>query len=365
MSSGDPAIVVPLSIQALTEDVVWLGDAAPLDRRAEVSLGDTFAKLLPADCVDLFACQAATERLCIYRLRDVLLDAWIMILLSGRQPISETVYLAYQKERDFAAVRPLELQPTDAARHYIIGATRARYNYYHWMVQSLPAIDWGLRCLRHPDVALALPPLLPWQEATLALLGHADVPRLTLGVREHYALAIAEFSEFLGPRLPGIVSQAAAATYGRLRQAVAPAPDGADEIYVARTDAANRIAVNEAALIALLDRQGVSIVVPGTLPVTKQIALFRRARLVIGGHGAGLSNIIGCEPGSHVYELLPSAYPNHCFNRLAQACALHYWGDVFPSEAGGADPHERKWQIDLDVVAARLDVIRARMAAEA
>ena len=309
---------------------------------SQVSLGDSFARLLPADIVELFNRRPATEPVRIFRLRNVLLDAWVMVLFKGRRPIPETLFLINQAERDFAMQRPLELELTDASRHYILGATRAHHNYYHWMVQSLPAIDWGLRCRRDDSVALALPALQPWQEQTLALLGHAGVPRLTLGVREHYPLASVEFSEFLSGRLPGIVSNAAAATYGRLRQAVAPAADGATEIYVARTDATNRVAVNEAELIAMLEREGVRIVVPGTLPVSRQIALFRKASLVIGAHGAGLSNIMACEAGTAVYELLPSHYPNICFNRLAQACGLHYWGDVFPSDAGGgrsAGPH--------------------------
>jgi capsular polysaccharide biosynthesis protein len=106
-------------------------------------------------------------------------------------------------------------------------------------------------------------------------------------------------------------------------------------------------------------------VVPGTLPVTRQLAIFRAASLVIGPHGAGLSNIMGCEPGTHVYELVPSHYPNICFNRLAQDCGLHYWGDVFPGEAGEASPQLRSWRIDLDIVAARLDAIRARIASDA
>jgi capsular polysaccharide biosynthesis protein len=92
--------------------------------------------------------------------------------------------------------------------------------------------------------------------------------------------------------------------------------------------------------------------------------LFRRARLVIAPHGAGLTNIVACEPGTHVYELLPGAYDNYCYCRLAQACGLHYWCDVFPGEAADdAEPQERSWRADLDDVARTLGNIRARMIA--
>jgi len=349
------------SIHVLAKEVVTLERAAPLAADVEVMLGDSFVRLLPPDIVRNFARFAATEEMRIFRLRDVTLDVSMMALFTGRQPIRETMYLLTQKDYDFALVKPLEPEPTNHTQHYIVAANISVRDYYHWMIQSLPAIDWGVRRSRHNNIALAVPPLLPWQVEALALLGLAGLPRLTLRPYAHYALDSAEYAEFLGARMDRIASHRAAETYARLRQAVAPDPDGADAIYVARTDATRRVALNEDALIAMLERQGVRTIVPGAMPVTRQLATFRRARLVIGPHGAGLSNLIACEPGTHVYELLPSHYPNHCYNHLAQSCRLRYWGDVFPAEPGEGDPHKRNWCIDLDVVATRLDEIRQRM----
>ena len=119
---------------------------------------------------------------------------------------------------------------------------------------------------------------------------------------------------------------------------------------------------NEAELIELLQRQGVRIIVPGTLPVVEQIAAFRAARLVIGPHGAGLSNLVFCRSGSFVYELLPRHYAHVAFNRVAQAAELNYAADLFES-AGAGRPHERPWRIDIGLFAERLDAIRARIAA--
>jgi capsular polysaccharide biosynthesis protein len=360
-----PAVASLPAIADLAREVVWLEREELLGAEPEVSLGESFANLLKPEDAEHFVRQTATKPMRTYRLRDVVLDASMMALFSGREPIQETLYLMTPGDYEYARVKPLHPEPTDPSRHYILGCNVSSHNYFHWMTQSLPAIDWGLRNRRHPNVALALPPLQPWQEESLALLGHADTPRLTLQSSRHYWLASAEYAEFLGDRMVQATSRAATATYSRLREAVAPAPDGGSEIYVARTDATNRVMANEDELIAMLERQGVRIVVPGELPVTRQIAIFRGASLVIGPHGAGLSNIMGCEPGIHVYEFVPSHYPNFCFNRLAQSCGLHYWGDVFPSEAGDGNPHHRTWRVDLKVVAARLDVIRTRIAAAA
>ncbi|HTW71459.1 MAG TPA: glycosyltransferase 61 family protein [Acetobacteraceae bacterium] len=354
-------------IEMLAEEVVVLEHAAPVEIDLEVSPGRSFQRLLSPENVADFDRVETTGDMRIFRLRNVVLDTSTMMLFSGHRPLRETLYLMNQGDFDYARVKPLHPEATNAATHYIVGGNVAAGNvgagnYYHWMAQSLPAIDWGVRHRRHSDIAIAVPPLRRWQVESLALLGYAHLPRLTLRPVAHYALASAEYAEFLGARMPGSVSKAAAETFGRLRAAVEPAADGADTIYVARTDSTRRIMMNEDALIAMLERQGVHIVVPGVLPVRQQLAMFRRARLVIGPHGAGLSNLVACEPGTQVYELVPSFYANNCFNRLAQTCRLHWWGDAFQGGAGGGDPFKRTWRVDLDVVAGRLDEIRARMA---
>ena len=219
--TDEPAIVALPSIAVLAREVVWLEQGGSL-RAAEVSLGDSFATLLPADAAKQFAAQTTTEPMRTYRLRDVVLDPSIMALFSGRRPIQETLYLVSQDDYDYALEKPLHPEPTNAQRHYILGGNVSAHNYYHWMTQSLPAIDWGLRNRQQRDAVLALPLLQPWQEASLALLGHADAPRLTLQPTWHYRLASAEYAEFLGDRMTRVVSRAASVTFARLRQAVAP-----------------------------------------------------------------------------------------------------------------------------------------------
>ncbi|HUN41742.1 MAG TPA: glycosyltransferase family 61 protein [Acetobacteraceae bacterium] len=353
----------PPSIRMLAKEVMRLDPIAPSGVRGSVTLGASLERYLSPPAIAAFH-RAPDDSFCIYRLRDVTLDASIMGLSQGRKPIPETLFLVNQDDYEFALVKAVHPELTDPRRHYIVGCNRAYDNYFHWITQALPAIDWGMRLRRDQDATLALPVLeLPWQEASLALLGYADAPRLTLHSTTHYWLSRAEYADFLGSRMAWSVPTSAAATYARLRQAVAPADDGDDAIYIARTDSMRRRMVNEDALIAMLQRQRVKIVVPGNLPVAQQFALFRRARLVIGPHGAGLSNIAACEPGTHVYELLSKDYPNYCYCQIAQVCALHYRCDVFPNEPDDAAAQDRKWRVDVDAVAWALDDIRAHMAA--
>ena len=79
---------------------------------------------------------------------------------------------------------------------------------------------------------------------------------------------------------------------------------------------------------------------------------------MIGPHGAGLSNIVFCQKGTLVYELLPARYTNACFNRLARACELDYWADIFKAEDAGV-AYKWRWWVDLAVVKDRLSAMRA------
>jgi capsular polysaccharide biosynthesis protein len=348
-----------LPIREAAWDVQQFEPAAPIKRDFEVSLGGSFTDpVLRAN----FAKRERTQELNSYRLRDVTLDASLMLLLRGRARIPETRYLVSDDQYADTLVKPLPADAMDPAVHFVIAVNRAWYNYYHWLVQAVPAIDWTLRQRGQHRVSLVLPPLRPWQEETLALLGYQGIPRLTLNISSTYLLHQAEFSDLLGAGMPDAVSCATAATFRRLDSAVPWTHGAADEIYVARADAENRTAQNEAELIDHLDREGVRIIVPGALSVAEQIAAFRAARLIIGPHGAGLSNIAFCRPGSFVYELLPQHYPNSCFNRLAQSAGISYWADLFESFGRGT-VHERTWGIDLGTVAQRLDALRARIAA--
>ena len=353
-----PSDFANLPIRQAASEVIDIEHSVPLDGEFDIALGETFTD----DAVrTTYQRQERTATICHYRLHDVTLDASTMLLIRGRRRIPETRYRVPDAAYADMLTKPLYPTEMDPAEHYVISSRW--HNYHHWMIQAVPAIDASLRRANHRRITLVLPPsMLPFQEETLRLLGYQDLPRLILNVTTHYRFASAEFSDFLCGHAPMMVSRAALATYRSLSQKAPWLPGAAEEIYVARTDADTRTMENEAELIELLQRQGVRIIVPGTLSVSEQIAAFRAARLVIGPHGAGLSNLVFCRVGSFVYEMLPRHYPNVVFNRIAQAAGLNYAADMFDSSDTG-EVQLRKWRVDIALVAARLDAIRARIAA--
>ena len=49
-----------------------------------------------------------------------------------------------------------------------------------------------------------------------------------------------------------------------------------------------------------------------------------RARLFVGAHGAGLSNMMFMMPNTTTLEIRPDHFNNPCYRSLALVCDLHY-----------------------------------------
>ena len=96
-------------------------------------------------------------------------------------------------------------------------------------------------------------------------------------------------------------------------------------IYIARGDAAvNRKVINEAELIDMLKKYDFEIQYLSELSVVDQAKLFNAASVVVGAHGAGLSNLVYCEPGTKVLEFFPDQYVRHLFYDICNKRGVKY-----------------------------------------
>jgi capsular polysaccharide biosynthesis protein len=288
----------------------------------------------------------------------------MVLIKDDGHKIRETNYMMFQHEYDRSSVQHENIVWLDRSFDYVLGCNRGFANYYHWTTQALPAIDWSLRNMNGTNLRLALPSLAAWQEETLRLLGHGEFPRVRLEPYKSYYVPRLHYSDFLYGATAFGVSVAANDTYFRLRDAALHAdPLPADEvIYVARSDSAQRSIQNEAELIAALASEGVRIVVPGQRSVQDQVNIFNRAAIVIGAHGAGLTNVVFCRPRAILYELMPGFYTNPCYRRLAQAGGLTYYADIFDADGDvEAFVHNRPWRCDIAMVLQRLRQCRQDM----
>lgn len=97
-------------------------------------------------------------------------------------------------------------------------------------------------------------------------------------------------------------------------------------IYVGRGRCPHtRMVRNEEGLLNMLSHHGVTPVDPGRMSVREQVRLFAEAELVIAAHGAALTNLVFCSPGTRIVELFAPDYVNVCFWALStQVGGLDY-----------------------------------------
>ena len=215
------ADLADLPIEEAAHEVLEVEHSAVVDQEFEIALGESFND---PGMVRAFSRVSHTLPIRNYRLRDVTLDGSLMLLLRGRRRIPQTRYMVSESEYDHTLTKPLPLIHHDPGQHHVIGTTRAWQNYYHWLIQSVPAIDWSLRNANHRKLTLVMPPLRRWHEEMLTLLGYQDVPRLILDRSCTYRFPSAEFSDFLGEQMPASVSRAATRTFDPIRERMAATP---------------------------------------------------------------------------------------------------------------------------------------------
>ncbi|ACA19288.1 Capsular polysaccharide biosynthesis protein-like protein [Methylobacterium sp. 4-46] len=165
-----------------------------------------------------------------------------------------------------------------------------------------------------------------------------------------------------GP-LAAIVRRFAGPNLGARGPAPGAAPRG---LFASRQDlpAPKRRIANFEEVAPVLARFGLDVVACGGLPAREQARLFRSARVVVGGHGSDLSNLLFCRPGTRVL-VFESRFSVEAFlhRGLEQLCALlglDYVLKIVPTdgEAGpGAGTQARinqDYRIDPDDLARTL-----------
>lgn len=106
------------------------------------------------------------------------------------------------------------------------------------------------------------------------------------------------------------------------------------KIYVSRADASLRRIENEAGVAAMLESQGfVSVQMTGKSAL-EQARLFHNADIIVTPHGAALTSLLFCRPGTEVIELHNAQRGTAAFYLLAISMGLKYkavFGDQLPS----------------------------------
>lgn len=220
-----------------------------------------------------------------------------------------------------------DVVPTLRARRALHALAGVSGNHFHWLLFFVCKIAlYGELPSRRKDLVVLLPDYL-WE----AQRQSAEL------VAEHYGLPIVRLQdagavfveELLAPfqQTPhGIdIHPAAMTAFAIIKRGTAgQAPPGPERIYVTRSDSKFRRLENEVEIEGLLARFGFTVVRLTGLSLAQQVALFAHARIVIGPHGAGLTNLAFCEGGTRVLEFQHPDHVSWCMKHLAYLAGLDY-----------------------------------------
>lgn len=326
--------------------------------RATTTLGDALLHLAGPS----FQAAGVTTTVRSYAIEDAVLDADTGLVFQDRLAIPETSYFAPEGAERALATQRGDVVRLDPAEDHVIGFNNAHAGYQHWLTQCVPAIDWALRRERARSVRLVLPPLAPWQEDALDILGCGRLPRLTLRPGTLYHLPRAEYSEFLNGSTSFGVCLSSRGTARRILDRLPPGRSPHRVLFVPCSNPYYGAIGNEGEVLDLLRRQGAHVV-DQRLATAERINLFRHADVVVGPHGQGLTDVVFCKPGALLWEWMPRHHQNASINRLAQAAGLDYWGDLFEGDPAPDAPG--RWVVDPGAVARRMAEVSGRLALRA
>lgn len=202
-------------------------------------------------------------------------------------------------------------------------------SYAHWMVDQLPTVR-GLKryqAATDRDPTVLIEPDPPdWILETLSLVGVDNPVPFDMSVAKTDRLIVSSCRESV-PRNQSVYEPSREDIdwlTGEMKSRVsASSTDYPDRIYISRENLSGRgrDVTNREELHSVLKEFDIEVFTPETLSIAEQIRLYGSANLIVGPHGAGLTNMIFAEDAS-VVELLSTRYP--MYQHLAQVSGHDY-----------------------------------------
>ncbi len=256
-----------------------------------------------------------------------------------RQVVREPVFRSYvfpdTEDFDDAVV-------SDPSRVVLPLASAKMKNYCRYWTDSIAKMyvcerSSGLRALVGAGAAHVVAPKLKltFQREAANLLGTYAPIRIQKKARLVHGPSLnATGIVFGGQRVGRIVRDFSDHLRSILPELTPSQPSTSGLLYVSRNEAKMRRLLNEESLLPSLRNLGFEIIRPGEMPLTTQIEKFRKAKVVLAPHGAGLTNILFCRPDTTLIEIFPrGGVHGSMFMRTASQRGFDYYFVVGDSVA--------------------------------
>lgn len=198
-------------------------------------------------------------------------------------------------------------------------------NYCHWFVDYLPRIIFGAE--RFPDYRLTI--ARDWasgefQNDSLDLCGIGADRLLKVDEGSYYVEQLALLTSSGRDYVHCFQGGSRDYAMQTLRTLPAGGPRAGRRLHLIRRKGLGRGLENSDEVTKALSKHGFEEVNPGELKLREQVKLFGEAEVIIGAHGAALTNILFCGRGTKILEFLPPNSGSPAFTRLALLRNLEY-----------------------------------------
>ena len=207
----------------------------------------------------------------------------------------------------------------------VIGTAGANI-YYHWMMDILPRIGLLGEYTSIDDIDYFITGYTgnKFQEETIMAAGISPEKILSSNNNKEFHI---EAKMLFVPSFAGILDKPSLYQVNFLRRIFnrfISTKKSFRHIYISRKNSSTRNIVNEKEVLEYLLAMNVEIVYCENISVANQVKIFSEAKMIIGPHGSGFTNLVFCQPGTFVIDIFNTAYRNPCFYYLANVASLNY-----------------------------------------
>jgi capsular polysaccharide biosynthesis protein len=233
-------------------------------------------------------------------------------------------------------------------------------NYFHFLTDTISQMFLADRIPAVAAARLVLSGFAPEQQARFPFMGQA-IARAGIGPErfQPYDGTLMFCQQVLFPRRESGATPWRLAHLRRML-AVAPHPKPTRRLYIARPGGWRRRITTETQIQRMLAGHGFEAINPGALSLDGQIEAFREARVVVGPHGAAMTNAIFMNPGGAMVELTHEQRVIVAFHEIAGVTGLHYAcvvGDMI--DTPGQPPLFSDFAIEVDAVETAVKAVLA------
>lgn len=291
----------------------------------------------------------------VYKFNDVIIHSHAGLICYGRSIVSETLWHTDTKLHNYERDNDGNISINQKETHTLKGRTLSLLghadNYFHSVVDGIARLallsDVALTGLDY----LLLPKGGMGQAELLSI--HGIPPNVTVVyVSPHETFYV---EELIFPfSLHGLFdfTPQLNAFFDRVIAHIPVKQNNPEYVYIDRRGGSLRKLANENDVVSAMERLGFYIARLENISQVEQIELFQNARMIVGPHGAGLTNIAFSRPGTVLIELMMDAYCNWCFRRLAHMrgakydCVLGHAIGEWKGDQDGAI-HSQTWEISV------------------